>query len=377
MRALVLDIAIVVAVFAGSLALIDHGGAYPGRDGRVLDALAVVLAGCSALPLLARRRYPVAVFVVSAVSGAVLAGLDYAVDLLPGPAVALYTFAASRRRWSTRAVVTIGVLFACYVGATAIARGGLPSNAVLHLGLMWGGAWFAGDRTRLLRQHIGDLSERADRAEREAESDRRLATAEERARIARDLHDSAGHAINVIAVKAGAARLRHAGDPERSVAALGEVEQLARATAGDIDHIVGQLREDSVNGAAPAGLASVDTLVAQHRDNGVAVTVDRSGTPRSIGAIADQAAYRILQEALTNAARHGSGGARVELHFGQNGVELTVANPVRAGARRSGGGHGLIGMTERAALLGGAVETGSVDGVFRVYARIPYDGRPS
>jgi signal transduction histidine kinase len=205
-----------------------------------------------------------------------------------------------------------------------------------------------------------------------------LAVAEERARIARDLHDAAGHAINVIAVRAGAARLRHHQEPDRSLLALEAIEEVARQTVEEIDHMVGTLRAGSAaNGVveAPAGLASLEALIAHHMAAGLQVTLDATGMERPIGAAADQAAYRILQEALTNAARHGAGSARIELAFGDAGVELTVTNSAPAlDSPASGGGHGLIGMRERATLLGGALEAGRADGAFRVRARIPYGG---
>jgi signal transduction histidine kinase len=217
------------------------------------------------------------------------------------------------------------------------------------------------------------------RAEREAERERLLAAATERARIARDLHDSAGHAISVIAVRAGAARLRHHQDPDRSLAALEAIEQLARQTAEEIDQLVGTLREGGpANGAvdAPPGLASLDTLLAHHQAAGLEVTLDTAGAPKPLGAAADQAAYRILQEALTNAARHGTGSARIELAFGDTAVELRVINPVPAGGSpRPGGGHGLVGMRERATLLGGDLDAERANGAFRIRARIPYGGR--
>jgi signal transduction histidine kinase len=184
-------------------------------------------------------------------------------------------------------------------------------------------------------------------------------------------------------VRAGAARLRHARDPDRSLLALAAVEELARQTAGEIDQIVGTLRSgDATDGAveAPAGLASLDTLLARHRTAGLAVTVDVTGRPPSAGGPADRGAYRILQEALTNAARHGTGSARVGLSYGDAAVELTVTNPVSGPAEptartRSGGGHGLVGMRERATLLGGRLDTGRVGGGFRVHAHIPYGGQ--
>jgi signal transduction histidine kinase len=240
-------------------------------------------------------------------------------------------------------------------------------------------AWFAGERTRLVRAQIADLRTRAEYAEREAERERRLAAAEERARIARDLHDSAGHAINVIAVRAGAARLRHHQDPERSLQALVVIEEVARQTAGEIDQIVGTLREGQPahgNVEAPLGLASLDTLIARHAEAGFDVTLTRSGTPQALCRAHDQAAYRILQEALTNAARHGAGNAQVQLAFNDEAVDLSVTNPLPLhGVSRSGGGHGLVGMRERATLLGGDLNIARTNETFQIRAWLPYLGQ--
>jgi signal transduction histidine kinase len=211
------------------------------------------------------------------------------------------------------------------------------------------------------------------------ERERLLAVAEERTRIARELHDSAGHAVNVIAIRAGAARLHHSQDADRSLLALQAIEDVARETAEEIDQIVGTLREGGpANGAveAPPGLASLETLIAHHAAAGLEVTFDSAGARRPLGGAADRATYRILQEALTNAARHGAGSARIELTFGDAAVELIVTNPVLAdGAPRSGGGHGVIGMRERATLLGGDFQAERSNGAFRVRARIPYEGQ--
>jgi signal transduction histidine kinase len=378
-----LDVAIAAAALAGTLALLRHGGAAPTRPGsRELDSIGVLLVACSTVPVVAWRRFPLGVFAVTAAAGALLAGLSYPVDLLVGPTLAVYLLAASRggtSPWTGRTTATVVGLFVTYLGATAAAQGTFPGIELLHTGLAWAAAWFAGERTRLLREQVTELRTRAARAEREAETERLLAVAEERARIARDLHDSAGHAISVIAVRAGAARLRHHQDPDRSLVALQAVEELARQTVAEIDQIVGTLRERSPASGeadAPPGLASLDTLIAQHAAAGLAVTLDTSGTPRPLAAAADQAAYRILQEALRNAAKHGAGSASVILAYADPAVELTVTNPARGdGEPRSSGGHGLIGMRERATLLGGSLTAGHANGAFRVYATIPYAGQ--
>jgi signal transduction histidine kinase len=379
-----LDVGLAAAALAGTLVLLSHGGIRAGSDlddSQSLDGLGVFLAACSTLPLLAWRRFPLGVFVVTATASALLVGLGYPLDLTLGPAVALYLLAASRplgSSWTPRTAAVVAGALVAYLGAAAVAQGAFPGGELLHSVLVGAAAWFAGERTRLRRAHMTELKQRANRTEREAERERLLAAAEERARIARDLHDSAGHAISVIAVRAGAARLRHHQDPERSLVALQAIETLARQTANEIDQIVATLRQDgSANGGglSPPGLASLDTLIAHHQAAGLEVTVETYGTRRALGGAADQATYRILQEALTNAARHGTGSAHIQLAFGDTAVEVIVTNPVPTrAASRSHGGHGLIGMRERANLVGGDLDAVGVNGTFRVHARVPYRG---
>ncbi len=375
------DVAIAAAALGGSLAFLFHGGIGVSRPGSELDLLGGTLAVCAAVPLLAWRRAPFGIFVLTAAASTLAAGLGYSLGVPLGPTAALYLLAASRDEanpWTRRTTAAVVALFVAYLAAIAAAGGTFPGSEFFHTGLAWATAWFAGERTRLRREHIAELEERALRAEREMERERCLASAEERARIARDLHDSAGHAISVIAVRAGAARLRHDEDPERSRLALEAIELVARQTVAEIDEIVGTLRDGgSPRGVveAPPGLASLDTLVERHTTAGLDVTLATSGAPRPLGGPVDRAAYRILQEALSNAARHGTGSVRIEMAFGETGLELTVANPVLAAGRaRSSGGHGLIGMRERATLLGGSLDAERVNGAFRVRAEVPYGG---
>jgi signal transduction histidine kinase len=374
------DAGIAAIVFALSLALLAaRGDSAP--DARNLDALGVLLAALSSLPLVARRRAPLAVFAVTAAASALLNGLGYPPGPPLGPTVALYFLALSPER--TRAprwliaLVVIG-LYVIHAGASGLAEDEFPTVPLLFGALVWGGAWVIGDRVRQRRARIVELEERALRAEREAERERRLAAAEERTRIARDLHDSAGHAINVILVQAGAARLLQKENPERSREALQTIEEVARETLGEIDQLVAALREDDLREDAdgrvepPLGLAALDMLTARHRSAGLSVSVRERGSRRPLPPALDQAAYRILQEALTNAARHGDGSAEVEISFESSLLELGISNPIRLERVPGEAGHGLVGMRERAALLGGSVEAGASNGVFRVRARLPY-----
>ncbi len=377
-RELLFDAGIAAAVFVLTLALLAAGGS--AEDTRDLDPLGVVLAALASLPLVARRRAPLAVFAFTAAASAVLNALGYALGPPLGPTVALFFLAlnppATRAGLRLTAATVIGV-FAIHVAAAGIGGDELPVVPLLFGTVVWGGAWVLGDRVRQRRVRVAELEERALRAERETERERRLATAEERTRIARDLHDSAGHAINVILVQAGAARLLQEQDPPRARAALETIEEVARETLGEIDQLVRVLREDgSANGSAiepPPGLAALETLTERHRTSGLAVVVQFDGNRRHLTPAVDRTAYRILQEALTNAARHGSGSADVEVAFAEHALELTVTNP-NPGNERQADGHGLVGMRERTELLGGSFEANAEDGLFRIRARLPYDG---
>ncbi|HEX6115598.1 MAG TPA: histidine kinase, partial [Solirubrobacterales bacterium] len=354
-----------------------HGGivGQPAHSAE-LDAVSALLAAASALPLLAWRAAPRLVFLATALATVGLAGFGYGIALPLGSAVGLFLYAASRREgdpWAPRGAAEVVGLFIAYVLAAWFAEGAFPDTIALHSGLAWALAWFAGEWTRLRHEHVAELAERASRSERDAERDRLLTVAEERARIARDLHDSAGHAINVIAVRAGGARMR--GDAEGSQAALESIEGLARQTAGEIDQMVGSLRWSDRGVDAPPGLASLGALVADYADAGLEVSVASEGEPRPLPGPVDQAAYRILQEALTNAARHGEGGARVDLVFAEEAIELGVTNDsAREISPRANGGHGLIGMRERATLVGGSLEVERSAGSFRLRARLPFQG---
>jgi signal transduction histidine kinase len=364
------DLAVALVTLGLTLALLAgaHGSI------RSLDLPGGLLAALTCLPLLAHRRSPLGVFGLTTAASATLNALGYALGPPFGPTVALFFVAVeprTRERLRTTAVVVLA-LFAVHVGATAIAHPRFPTSPILFGILVWGGAFVVGDQLRQRRERHASLAERLER-------ERRLAAAEERTRIARDLHDSAAHAINVILVQAGAARLLQERDPRAAAAALGTIEQLARETIGEIDRLVRTLREDApAEAIEPAGLAALATLVERHRAAGLAVDAEVAGKRRPLPPGVDQAAYRILQESLTNAARHGAGSASVALAYRADRLDLTISNPVGAAEPAPGeGGHGILGMRERAALLGGGLDAGRHDGRFEVRARLPYAGAGS
>jgi signal transduction histidine kinase len=377
-RAPIGDVLVALVAFALTLALM----AGRGDATRGLDAVGVVLAAIACVPLVARRRAPLAVLAVTTAASATLNGLGYALGPPFGPTIALFYVAADERTASRRpqtASVVAGAS-ALHIGVTAITRS--TTTPILWAIIVWGGAWIAGDQLRQRRHRRADAAERARRRELELDRERRLAAAEERTRIARDLHDSAAHAVNVILVQAGAARLLQGRDPTAVQEALSTIEDVARDTIGEIDQLIRGLRDDGGaerHGEAiepPTGLAALGTLAARHRAAGSEIEIHVLGRPRSLAVGVDQAAYRILQESLTNAARHGTGPAEVKITYGARQLELVIANgmgmPPVAGAEATQSGHGILGMRERAALLGGSVEARSSNGRFRVHARLPY-----
>lgn len=372
------DVAVAAVAFGVTLAwLAGHHG-----SNRNLDLVGVVLAAIACWPLTGHRRWPLQVFVVCTAASATIEGLNFASGPPIGPTIALFYLASDRRtpeRLRQTAMVVIG-LGAIHLAVAAGAVSGFPTVPVLGAIIIWGGAWIIGDQLRQRRQRLTDLAERARRAELDTARERRLAAAEERTRIARDLHDSAAHAINVILVQAGGARLVHDRDPAAVRAALSTIEDLARETIAEIDQLIGGLRangDDNAYGAGielPIGLASAEPLVARYRAAGLVVDLHVRGDPRPLSPALDQAAYRILQESLTNAARHGAGRADVHIAYADEHLELLVSNPIAfsSDGEHKGSGYGILGMRERTGLLGGTLDAGTAGRRFRVHARLPY-----
>lgn len=200
----------------------------------------------------------------------------------------------------------------------------------------------------------------------------------ERARIARDMHDVVAHSLAVVIAQADGARYAAASDPTVAAATLGTISTTARAALSDVRMLLTQLRHTQAEGPQPT-LADLEQLYAQVRAAGVRLRIDVDPAPvGEVPAAVQLAVYRILQEALTNALRHGADAeVSVGLAWHADRVELTVCNPVAAaegGAEHPAAeprGHGLIGMRERAQLVGGTLDASGQSGVFRVHAQLP------
>jgi signal transduction histidine kinase len=366
------DVAAVIVVLWFSLAQFGSQGFGQYNDVATdPDGLgfAIILAG--ALALLWRRRFPWPVLGVTIATSIALVALGYAVHAPAAVAVALFTLASRPDRGSIWPPIAVAGAGYAVMVVVEIAVLDLELEEYVISGVLLVAAWLLGDRRRTMRMRAADARERQER-------EQRLTVAEERARIARELHDSAGHAINTILVQAGAARVLRERDPERSHAAIQTIEEVARETVEDIDRIVGSLRDEESAELAPLpGAEAIPSLVERQRSAGLEVVlrVEENGNrvpPPAVG----RAAYRIAQEALTNAARHGAGSAELVIDRRPDAIELTVTNPVgEESATRPGGGRGLAGMRERATLIGGSLEAGRDGDRFRVRAALPFDRR--
>ena len=330
------------------------------EDADGITPLTTGLLALSALPLAARRIAPLAVFVLTALASSLLSGVAGAGGPPLGATLALYWLAADTdgpRARTITVVALVAALLAVHAAAGGLARDAFPGTELLFGALLWGGAWLAGDRTRLRQERMEQILERARRAELDAERDRRLAAAEERTRIARDLHDSAGHAINVILVHAGLGRMRAQEGASDAGQEFETIEQVARETVGEIDQLVGVLRDALVRAGPRRCRAAARASPRSRRlsnataQAGMEVTMDLHRDAHPLPAAVDRGAFRILQEALTNAARHGTGSARAEVAVDDACGRADRGQPRRA--RRSSAGRRRRARAGRDARAGG------------------------
>jgi signal transduction histidine kinase len=241
--------------------------------------------------------------------------------------------------------------------------------------LLIGVSWMTGVFVSRRSQHAREMAGRAELLERRHRETAERAVAEERQRIARELHDVIAHSVSVMTVQTGAVRRLLQPEQEKERQALETVEATGREALTEMRRLVGLLREQ---GAMPEfspqpGLGTMADLLDNVRSAGLPVGLAVDGAPRELAPGIDLAAYRVVQEALTNALKYGgSAHAWVTLHWHEDELELEIANDGKGDGTGSGGGHGLAGMRERVSLYGGAVDSGPRDGGgYVVRARLP------
>ncbi|MFF1837929.1 sensor histidine kinase [Streptomyces sp. NPDC058231] len=357
----------------------------PSFGTRTPAASSVVLMVLGAAALVLRRRRPMAVLAATGLLSAVeFVLVDPPAPVVMSTVVALFTVAARTDRPTTWRV---GLLTMTGLTAAAMVFGASPWYSQENLGVFaWTGmAGAAGDAVRSRRAFIDAIRERAERAERTREEEARRRVAEERLRIARDLHDVVAHHIALVNVQAGVAAHVMDKRPDQAKEALAHVREASRSALNELRATVGLLRQsgDPEAPTEPApGLAVLGELVETVRRAGLPVEVACVDRRPPLSAAVDLAAYRVIQEALTNVRKHAGPGAKAEVSVVRVGAtaEVTVldngtGSPEGAGAA-DGGGHGLLGMRERVTALGGTLTAGPrYGGGFRVHAILPVDAR--
>ena len=332
------------------------------------------------LPLAVRRRKP-ATTLLAAAGALVVAALlvshsqGIPVEVFLALLLAFYSVGA---HCDDRRSALVGAAAVTAIAAADLARPGTFSASGTRPGawLAFAIAWLVGRDLRRRRQRVVDLEDRAAQLEREREEQAQLAVAEERGRIARELHDVIAHGVSVIVVQAQAGpHLMH--DPQRLRGVFNAIESSGRDALVELRRLLGILRsgdEQLAIGPQP-GLGSLRSLIEQMRRSGLPVELRIEGEPVHLPAGIDLSAYRIVQEALTNVVKHaGDAAAEVAIRYDAHVLELDIIdNGSGRAISLNGSGHGLIGMRERVALYGGSLEAGTRDGGgYAVRARLPF-----
>ena len=339
----------------------------------------VILAPISTAPIALRRYRPLAVLAVTASAETLLLIIDKQNQFPVGVIVALYTVASRcERPVSLRAAkwVAAPIAFGVIVNNGVHAGRVIPELAVFAI------AWVIGDNLRTRRAYLAELETRAARLEREREERDERAVAEERTRIARELHDVIAHNVSVMVVQASAGEEVFESDPARARESLASVAATGRAALGELRRLLGVIRAEEDAGTAPSyapqpGIEHLSELVRQVGETGLAVELAVLGQARELPEGVGLCAYRIVQEALTNTLKHGGASrAEISLRYVEDALELQVTDDGRAAPVAGGdhGGHGLIGMRERVALFGGELAARPrASGGYEVRARLPLE----
>ena len=380
---------LVDSVLAAFLGVVSIGSLIGGQPAAVVVVLFMII------PVAIRRRVPVAAFVTAVIAGAwQVLGLGPVARTAGAPAhagplpcdvallVLLYTVAAYRpRRYSIPALLTCigGSLVAVLIWLPVGVGIGLGERLLLA-GFLFGGisfaCWILGDSMRYRRGYYAALEDRAARLEAERHAEAKVAAAAERARIARELHDVVAHHVSVMVVQADGAGYVLQSDPDRAATALAAVSATGRQALTELRRLLGVLRStDQQAELAPLpGLGELRELLDQARTAGLEVSYILTGEPRELPEGAELAAYRVVQESLTNTRKHAglAASAAVTLQYEHDGLIVQVTDDGIAAPSSGPAGHGLTGMRERIEMYGGTVWAGPLpDGGFLVRAWLP------
>jgi signal transduction histidine kinase len=355
-----------IGVFAG----VDTSKGFRKGDG-----LAVALTLACTLPYYVRRRFPLLSGMASLAALVALATSGYQSSVQSQMVlVTTYTFGSHcdrRQRVIGLAWLVVGLAVTAIIGIPDTTTANLAVSGVIYMA-----AYFFGSALRNRRLYMEQLEERAAAAERERDEESRRAVADERLRIAQDLHDVVAHSMGVIAVQAGVGAHVIDTDPAEAKKSLEAISHTSRVTLAEIRRMLGVLRADTGAAYAPApGLADLERLVHDIAVAGLDVDLVVDGAATQVPPGVDFTAYRIVQEALTNVLKHaGPAHANVTIHYEPAALGIEVVDDGRGvNGHAQAGGHGLIGMRERVGVYGGLFEAGPrVGGGFRIAVRLPY-----
>ncbi|WP_344211900.1 sensor histidine kinase [Kribbella sancticallisti] len=355
-----IDVGLVLAVAVASavpLVAPEPGG---------VTALGVLLNLCTIVPLLWRRRAPFAVMVIVGVAAtAVSAYHRPGQNLQYAGLLAIYTVASlGRKRWQRIGVLV--VILITFPPASLLIKDNSLDEFMFTL-LLPLAAFLLGSLERTRREHAETLRERTEQLERERLAEAARAAAEERARVARDMHDILAHAVSLMVVQAEAGPVVVRTDPERAERAFDAIADAGRDAMTQLRRLLGVLKADETQRLPQPTLAELPALV------GETATLEVIGEPRPVPADTEIAVYRIVQEALTNTVKHaGAQNVAVRLHWSADELEVSVTDDGQGSVVTVAGGHGLVGIRERAAACGGTAEAGPrPGGGFEVRARLP------
>ena len=337
-----------------------------------VPALALVV-----LPLLARRRFPFAAPASVWLLAATFSFVDgrlVVFTVTASVAGMVAAFLLGNLRDDTQARIGLAIV----LGAAAIVVYNKPDHApgeLVFIPVLFTIGWLAGFALRERAAQAEAAEERAIHAEREREAAARVAVAEERARIARELHDIVAHAVSVMVLQIGAVRHKLPQALEEDRDALRGVEQAGRSALAEMRRLLGAMRQDGqeLELTPQPGLDGLDSLLEEVGRAGLPVRLHQDGDRFPLPRALDLSAYRIIQEGLTNALKHAHAShADVTVHYGSNELQIEIRDDGRGTATTDGLGHGLVGMRERVKLYGGEMTTGTASGGgFILSTRLP------